>query len=184
SSSARLARKGSSGRSAPTAGSSTPASAAVRSGRNPSHHAAAATLATRARPPKAASAPRDPLRPGCVLSSAIHRPAGVGSNRCATRRGPPRRGLRGGAVKTLPHGGPRGGIRDCRPRAATTHYLMMLTRSPSSVLLAVMTRVFAWKVRLTTLSSFGPHRGRGEGQGERLAPGPEVTRGPGGGRED
>ena len=31
---------------------------------------------------------------------------------------------------------------------------MMLTRSPSSVLLAVMTRVFAWKVCLTTLSSF------------------------------
>jgi len=31
---------------------------------------------------------------------------------------------------------------------------MMLTRSPSSVSLAVMTRVFAWKVRLTTPSSF------------------------------
>src|SRR2546429_281814 len=61
--------KGSSGRSAPTAGSSTRASAGVRSGRNPSHHAAAATLATRARAPKAASAP--PFRPVCVLSSAI-----------------------------------------------------------------------------------------------------------------
>jgi len=63
-------------------------------------------------------------------------------------------GYAAGRSRLCPTAGRRGGIRDCRPRAATTHYLMMLTRSPNSVLLAVMTRGFAWKVRLTTLSSF------------------------------
>src|SRR3989442_15832961 len=92
--------KGSSARSAPTAGSSTLASADVRSGTNPSNHAAAATLATRENAPKAASAPCDLFRPASVGSSAIPTPLRRRPREQLTchRRGapPPRAGRRGG----------------------------------------------------------------------------------------
>src|SRR3989442_12099195 len=92
--------KGSRGGGAPTAGSSTLASADVRSGTNPSNHAAAATLATRENAPKAASAPCDLFRPASVGSSAIPTPLRRRPREQLTchRRGapPPRAGRRGG----------------------------------------------------------------------------------------
>src|SRR5438093_7610341 len=93
--------KVSSGRSAPTAGSSTLASAVARSGTSPSNHAAVATLATRENAPKAASAPCDLFRPASVGSSAIPTPlSGVDLGEqptCHRRRAPPpRAGRRGG----------------------------------------------------------------------------------------
>src|SRR3989442_11868845 len=105
--------KGSSARSAPTAGSSTLASADVRSGTNPSNHAAAATLATRENAPKAASAPCDLFRPASVGSSAIPTPLRRRPREQLTchRRGapPPRAGRRGGQ-DFAPRRGRRGGF--------------------------------------------------------------------------
>src|SRR6266481_4900949 len=112
--------KVSSGRSAPTAGSSTLASAVARSGTSPSNHAAAATLATRENAPKAASAPCDLFRPASVGSSAIpttplrRRPRGA-TDVPPTRRAPAA-GRAAGRSRLCPAAGPRGGIRDLRGR--------------------------------------------------------------------
>ena len=89
-----------------------------------------------------------------------------------------RRGGRRPAGARVPAGHPRvrGGLRDDPlPRADE---LPRLRFGRPARLLAVDVRLRG------RLRDRRPHRGRGEGQGERLAPGPEVTRGPGGGRED
>src|SRR2546428_3870873 len=125
--------KVSSGRSAPTAGSSALASAGVRSGTSPSHHAAPATLATRASAPKAASAPCDPLRPASVLSSAIPtalRRGPIGATDVPPDEARPGAGGAAGRSRLCPPTGPGGGIRDCHPQATTRHYLNDVDQVP------------------------------------------------------